>query len=82
MYGRVVDIPNKKKKKDSCFLEYDLLFEDKIVVDKYTTALPNTKKIKNLIKKVFLRADIAGYRFLPKRKIRRREIHLCDLQMW
>ena len=63
-FGRIIEVPNKKKNLAHYVIEYDRsIHEDDTVVVQYTTHLPNTKEIKLLLKEAFARADEIEYRF-------------------
>ena len=64
MYGRIVDVPNKKKNQTDYVIEYDA---SKVIdvddIKEYTTCIPNNKKNKGLLKEAFALAYKEGYRF-------------------
>ena len=70
-FGRIIEVPNKKKNLEYYATEYDcLIHEDEDVVLLYTTHLTNTKEVNFFLKEVFLRADRIEYRFgdTPKKR--------------
>ena len=79
-FGRIIEVPNKKKNLAHYVIEYDRsIHEDDTVVVQYTTHLPNTKEIKLLLNTAFARADEIDYRFGGRqRRGRRTQQHRID----
>ena len=67
-YGRVVEVPNKKKDRTSYVIEYDTLKHDAYDLKSFSRTIINGKETRELLKVAFARADKMEYRFVKQPK--------------
>ena len=62
-YGRVVQVPNKKKDQISYFIEYGTAKHDAYDLKSFSRTILNGKETRDLLKVAFARADKIEYHF-------------------